>query len=102
MASSTPSPGRPVAPPRMRGAMKLPSTCCTTKMMMANSAAFQGDSSSRMTMPGTAPRNGPSTGTMFVTPTSTASNGAYSSPKIDMRAKVSPPTSRASTSCPPR
>ena len=50
-------------------------------MMMANSAAFHGASSSKITIPGTAPRNGPSTGTMFVIPTSTASSGGILQPE---------------------
>ena len=60
----------------MRGAMKLPSICCTARIIIRNSAACRGDSSSNSSTPGTAPKNGPSTGTMLVAPTITAISGA--------------------------
>ena len=77
MATSTHSPEMPVAPPRMRGAMKLPSTCCTTRMRMQKISACSGSPLSRSSSAlGMAPIYGPAMGIMLVTATSTAIMGA--------------------------
>ena len=77
IANMTYNVGKPTAPPRIRGPIILPSTCCRIRIKIENSNALNGSTNNRIRILGTAPKNGPNTGIIFVTPTTTLISGVY-------------------------